>query len=574
MRVLNSMVASIEWYLRIVKKFITFKPLWTYAVITLLLLSQIAVLVAFVLPMKVIILLGTATIPTYFPDPMVAVGREKLIISLSLVAVVFYLLHVGANKLSAGLVVAYANRLLVQSGKTKTYRAINSSAKSSYDQITRSLSGVVFFVVSFSGVWWFYPNLAILFVCYLALVIMFMLFFYEKLAAANKQLSEMMNVVSALGFLTCFGFVVTDFLLPIAPPSLFIALITFILTRQILAIGTQAIATIDRLNLSKVKIAELFYEGYSSGTVKESKRSVFNTLASINERAEWLSALVVEICEEDVIYQSSVWVESGVRGVMAFEVITSDTQHDELGYLYFKVFDRYRTNLALEESTLLSECELSDFAAEYLGQTEVQGYICHVFSLDELAPVKQLVKAQHRLSGLLMETQLPNSFFDSYARTHPFLWQRLERDVVDQLRSFASEKDQEILTTFGTVFPELISVLEKLPCQIVLGAISSEMMRVNSAAEPRVLSFPNWKVEPVGYGLSSKERDREAVLNAIVEAKNTRSELESLHQSSFLLSSVVAQFENNFNAERYTQSFIYIPLIIEYLNDIKRTVKT
>ena len=136
------------------------------------------------------------------------------------------------------------------------------------------------------------------------------------------------------------------------------------------------------------------------------------------------------------------------------------------------------------------------------------------------------------------------------------------------------EKDQEILTTFGTVFPELISVLEKLPCQIVLGAISSEMMRVNSAAEPRVLSFPNWKVEPVGYGLSSKERDREAVLNAIVEAKNTRSELESLHQSSFLLSSVVAQFENNFNAERYTQSFIYIPLIIEYLNDIKRTVKT
>ncbi|NER64022.1 hypothetical protein G3436_09105 [Pseudomonas sp. MAFF212427] len=76
-------------------------PLLTAASVGLTIASQLLFLVSFLLPLKVILLLGRETIPGYFPDFMVAFGRERLIVVLSVASVLFYFSHLVFDKLVA-----------------------------------------------------------------------------------------------------------------------------------------------------------------------------------------------------------------------------------------------------------------------------------------------------------------------------------------------------------------------------------------------------------------------------------------------------------------------------------------
>ena len=62
-------------------------------------LSQIAALLAFFLPLKVVILLGSEGFPRYFPQAWAAYDRDMLVASLCAATEVFYVLHWLADRI-------------------------------------------------------------------------------------------------------------------------------------------------------------------------------------------------------------------------------------------------------------------------------------------------------------------------------------------------------------------------------------------------------------------------------------------------------------------------------------------
>lgn len=60
--------AALRWSLSIGSKFFNVVPKATLSVIFFSLVSQVTILLAFLLPLKILMLLGSAGIPHYFPD--------------------------------------------------------------------------------------------------------------------------------------------------------------------------------------------------------------------------------------------------------------------------------------------------------------------------------------------------------------------------------------------------------------------------------------------------------------------------------------------------------------------------
>ena len=77
---------SLRWAVSIGSKLIRVAPGYTFSVIIFTLISQVSMLLAFFLPLKVIILLGSSRIPRYFPESWKSFDHDQLVITLAVAA--------------------------------------------------------------------------------------------------------------------------------------------------------------------------------------------------------------------------------------------------------------------------------------------------------------------------------------------------------------------------------------------------------------------------------------------------------------------------------------------------------
>ncbi len=94
---IRDILDSLKWSSRLGAKFLWAVPTATSGVVLFTLVSQLSMLLAFFLPLKVIILLGSDGIPRYFPPAFEQFDRDALIVWLSIATVAFYALYLLAD---------------------------------------------------------------------------------------------------------------------------------------------------------------------------------------------------------------------------------------------------------------------------------------------------------------------------------------------------------------------------------------------------------------------------------------------------------------------------------------------
>jgi len=568
---------GLGWFATTVRSILAIQPWKTSRLVTISLLSQVGIIVAFVLPLKVIIMLGSPRIPRYFPDWFHNYARDELIYGLSATALAFYLVHLASERSIAQGLEAVSKQLVDRVDKITTRPNQSETARSAYEGIIGSLSGMAFFTLASIALGFLYPSLLIVLAVFL-LAATSATFYLGQVHERTRQylhdsLTNYLGSAYAIGFLSMFGFVVADFLLPIAPPGLIFALFGFVMGRQILAGASASIQNVVKIYRSRRVIEDMFFHGPAAALDSPKKNQFWSTLhPGIRDR--WLQAVIEEIVDEKYSDINSKWHQTGSRGIAAFEVeaLVGTSVADRL---LVRTFDTSRIGQATREHTLLSIDPPPSFAPLLVGTADIGTHHVHVFDWQDMSAFNEENPRQvtRFFNRLLLELELSDSFVERYSRTLPYIWQRINVQLIRRLRVAAGSSHIEILDHLEHCLEDLLQILRSLPLQVVLSRVSLEDVSVRGETDLVLTSWTHWHLEPVGCGWPIKNKeDKAALLAAIDEAAAARPELTTADPAAILVAAHAYELERLLLAEQLSGALLLVPLLLEQVERVRNSV--
>lgn len=483
-------MASLGWYASIGGKFFRCVPGYTVAVVISTLLSQFSLLLAFFLPLKVVILLGSTRIPHYFPAAWQGLEIGQLVVGLSAAAICFYLLHFAAERLIAFGVERGARRLLEKSHKITLFDNQDDIAARAYQRYARSLAGIVFIALVCLALLAFYADLALLIAAYWLSVLLVLSLLYRFAGrfrrAVKDGFSGLLGVLSGVGFLLVFTFIVADFLLGSAPVFL-IALVMLILCRQLMQRLAGSFSDIESLYERRLQVNALFFHSHVLSHSSTTGDANDWLLLDPERRKQWIGAVLHDLLNVRVEGLQTTWLQTGISGIFAFDAALPSRDGSGDDHYLVKLFTVSRRTMAQHEATLLLESgELHLPAPEFLGVGVVEGRSCHVskLSLKQRLEPYELKPASLDLLGRLLAIEPPGELVCRYGRSRPLLWQRLETNLIFPHLCLAAQDDDslQVIERFEQFFEGALDILRALPLQLLNSETGGDALFVRQMA--------------------------------------------------------------------------------------------
>jgi hypothetical protein len=255
--------AGLRWNVRLAAKMLRAAPAATVGVVVFTLVSQLSMLVAFFLPLKVVILLGSDGLPSKLPGMLAQLDRDTLIVAMSVGAALFYGVHLVSNELIKILARSGAHTLTQRSSKQPLLARQQKLASQAYKRQAQIMADATFALLAAAVLLWLYPAVAAVAMGYVAAMGVGLLVacaaspaYGERL---QKQLAQWLNPLSGLGFMLVFGFLVLDHLY-YSPPNVVMAIIALLLSRQAMKRLPSLIVKLVNQYKVKDKLIDLFFK--------------------------------------------------------------------------------------------------------------------------------------------------------------------------------------------------------------------------------------------------------------------------------------------------------------------------
>lgn len=554
---------TIRWTFSLGNKFRKEVPVGTGVVVLATLVSQLSALLAFFLPLKVLILLGSDGIPRYFPPSFESVDRDVLIVWMAASAVAFYMVHLLAERAIALGADKGGRKLLQKSRKLVLFENQDQIAEKAYRLFSRGLAGGVFVLLAALLLAWLYPAIAIILVGYSTMAALAAVLVH----AGSSNLAQRMEsdlrswvlVTANLGFLLAFFFLVADFLYG-NPPGLIPAIIALILSKQTFNRMAISIAAVSRLSVQRERLNALFFHRHVfTGLGIGQSTGVWNLL-SPGERESWVPAVVGEFAPNDaVIPESMRWWPASDREAGC---IQCGTQAGRVFLL--KIHDKARAAPALHESDLLQVMGDQLPCPDYLGTTTVSGCRCNIFQLS--AEARRLARLTPRVvadirSALIRSTPAA-AIIQSHSRSRPYVWRRLrDTEILSRLHIAADGPVRTVLDRLQSRLPEWCELLEKTPLSVTVPRIEASDIVECAAGRVCLTNWSGWTLEPVGFAWGTGERELAGLRRALDESRSARRGLEDVSPEAATLAALTAELEALSSGEEYEAALQLLPRI-------------
>lgn len=555
MVILSEFRSAMRWIVSLSHRLLKVVPWFTGCSVAATLVSQLALLLAFVLPLKVILLLGSEGVPRYFPDQFKVFDRQSLILTLSGLAMLLFLVHLLFEHLIGKCVAAGSRKLLSRSSKMVLFENQDEMAAKAYQRFSRGLASLVFLLLFIPLLLWLNPYLTWIFIAYVLIVVSasvliaaFVPTFQTHLTNAGGRIA---TLLAGVGFLLCFGYMVAEFLW-LQAPSVLVAVACLLLLRQLfrhsVSIFNDSLALVER----RRQLSALFFHGQR---LIELPRYGFDGVWSVVEpatRDEWLLRALSDVTSRSFAIKAVRWLQLGVTDVVAYRVVASDGGKEECFLL--KVFESNRSAMAKHEATLLvGQANLPTL--ELLGVTDIEGrFHCHVFALDSARQAlgkKWPVRCHVARSALL--ACAPNEDLKAlFRRSKSCLAQRMERDVLRRMRCLLDNPAHlEELLHFEESFDQIRELISRLPMAFVNPDIRRGLVLLDDHGRVLVCHWARWSLEPVGSGWPTEERAINALDEAYEAAAAVRSDLAEVAVSQLKLAALLFAFERSCKQQDY-----------------------
>ncbi len=552
---IRDILYSLRWNSRLGAKFFWAVPTATSGVVLFTLVSQLSMLLAFFLPLKVIILLGSDGIPRYFPPAFEQFDRDALIVWLSIATVAFYALYLVAERIVEFGGERGSRALLARSRKMVLFENQDELAARAYKRHAEVIAGAVFLLLAVVVLFWLYPGVAFLVSGYLLLVTAVLVSVLATNTGFRSRFQENLNgwlsVLSGTGFMLAFAYLVIDFLY-LDPPGLIPAIIALLLSRQSFGRLSSVVSGLVGQHSQKAKLSALFFHSTAFSPEEDDKKESIWTLLAPKARREWVPDLVAEMVGETVPADMDIqWWQTDVSNVGVLHCVVPGGRS-----LFIKLFAPARASYAQHEATLLADSPKGLPGLAWIGTTQVRGFHCHVLQAPEDLPERQgdASRGVEEIRKALLLVRPPQSLLTRYQRSRLMLWQRLHEGMLDRLQIAVTDPaTQTKLDALRAQLQNWRDQLAALPPALTTSGIGPGNIVLTRSGQACLIHWGQWVIEPAGASWPGKPKS----LQALEEMSD---ELGCPHRG-LTLAALSFEFEMHFDRQRYTRALRLVPRI-------------
>ncbi|MCP8899914.1 hypothetical protein [Gilvimarinus xylanilyticus] len=562
-----------RWLFDLAKHLVGQTPGRSWAAIFTSLLGQACLMVAMLLPIKVVMLLGLDAIPSYMPEPLRSMTLEQLTLLLSGLTLVFYGVYLAGEKLTGRWIDSAATEVIGKTGKVVLFENQGDIASDTYKRMVRAVAALLLTlgVISLLGV--LYLNMCLALIAFFALSIWpaVRIFHYAQRINKPQLIIQSLNNLGNIGFLVCFAVVVVDHLYFSAPSVLF-TIAALILARQATSKIAAGVGDLTHISRQREKVSALLYQEHLLLQSKGNQSDKIAPLLAPPARDRWLTQ-VLRQCEWLTSEQENIkvhWLQSTTPDVYIFGVVQVATGRSCL----VKIFDTTRKALALHEASLLSSPCAEQLPAPKLEHASIlDGFHIHVLAtppggspLDDRGQTEALSACALRA---LCYCPPGGEIQDAYLRSHPLLWQKLFGDLFQPLYLAADEEQTTHLNDICQHLEPIREKLRELPLTFVNPAINYRTLIAHDQNRAQVSQWGQWKIECFGAQFPANAQGIASIADIIDQAQGQRSDIAQIDSSLVKLACWLSGIEQAINSQRYLDALDLLPACINCLRAVK-----
>lgn len=579
--------STASWLWQLTQRLLRATPYRSSQAIIASLVSQSALMVAMLLPIKVVMLMGLKEVPDYMPELVLAWPMDRLVIALGLLTVLFFVVFLIAEKLSNHLVDSAALKIIKQSGKIILFENQDQIAKNTYSKVVTAIADILFFIIVCTLLLGIYPLVSCLALVFVALVLPLLPHFYTKSKELNqpKVFSQRLHTLNNSWFFVIFSAIVVQHLYFLAPSVLF-TILAIILVRQAtarLVSSTNALADTVRL---KNKISALFFQEHKLLAEAPVQTKSIQRLIAKEQRKIWIAEVLQEALQQGTLQKESLqqgalkkdptdfsedWLQTGIAGNYAFRV---SIPHEDDTYIV-KIYDKNKRSLAIHEASLLSSNISEDLPAPrliYFG--DLQGFsvilLQHSQALAALENKTKTLPATQSFHAILAGISVPDDVSGSYLLSHPLLWQRLDLQLLDALRTVITAEQEILLDTLCDKLAFICRQLKRLPLSLMTPSANYHTLLLTESQSPIVWSWGQWRLDLYGSTYFSNGLGVEKLLAGFEAHQSIRPDLEHIPKPLAALAFHTMGLERNIRNHQHLDAAVRLPAIIECVSQLEQ----
>ena len=500
-----------RWTVGVTRRFMRYRPAATVAVTLASAVDGVLQLIAFLVPLKIILLAASPGIPAYFPfiDPA---NKTSWVIGLALGAVSAYLTSLVLSALSDRWSRSAGRDVLRGANDLAVHAREEEQVQRAFNDFTRVIASVLFLAATGAVLVWADPRLASFLIgmtSLLALVSMRVLAATDEPPPRLKswlmdKTKQYLGLWRAMTFFGAIGVIIFPFLTE-QGGNIFLAIIGFIMLRQMLGNITAIIAIATGLVRRRTTIDALIYRSQQVIEDEAQKRSdSFRALFAPVQRNSVIGEALRAVSGEDVAVQS-IYVDPVPAPVKRFDVVSVDSS-GENEYLEARVFPANCQDQVTNAEFLFEHVPRSKLSAPSVWTTF--NYYDYTIVVQEAGSGERYQADQawkavedDLVTQLLLVTP-PRALIKSYNATKRLLPDRLSRNLLDRLwigvdNQAEAQRLEEGLRRLDVIkarlrtHPVALFNPDFLPTNTIVGT-----------EKPLIMAWGRWMIEPIGTAMA------------------------------------------------------------------------
>jgi hypothetical protein len=562
MKLIYQIELSLKWYKKLTGRFLNIAFIQTIFIVFATIFSQTFMLLSTMTPLKIVMLLGSDKIPGFFPDSWQSIDKNMLIIYLAIASIGFFILHIFFEKIITLHSIIGSNKVLQNNKKIILFENQDVFAQKAYTKLSKSLSNIIFFILSLVGIGIVYLPLSFMIIFYiLSIYIVFSILFKKDRSAKvlNEGFNSSIDLLKGVGFFVIFAFILGGLLADFYAPKTIVIILSVLLVRQMFSKLSSAIKDIKSLYRDRLKINSLFFFKDTKIQITHDKKDPFWSLLNYEDRRFWIEDLLSNVLDNKITYVSSQYYNVNIKNVIFLKVLLIDCNNNTYTYL-LKLFNKNISSQAIHEATILQENIDDFFSLPFIGSSNVREFHCNIFYFPDIKPIDNFKDDNILIRIKIMKITPPKELLKRYDRSHPYLHNRLNIKMIDKLYLIVDSDNINMIKDFENNFDDILQNIKEVPLQLINPMITKFSL-VKTEDNFVLLHWAGWKIDSLGT-------DFPISLNAL---NTLRDELDINHVNidDVILVSLMSQFEKYYNSENFTGVIEIIPKILEYMKNAK-----
>jgi len=551
-------------------------PLRLIAGVPVVLVNQVSLILALMLPLKVIIMLGSDGVPRYFRFFMTEETRNAWMLFFAASAIGFFLLYALTEFLLGSLSKSGGQQVLDQSRKAGLF---DDQERFAADVFLKVLSswGTMGMVAGGMALgllleWRLVALLAgVIFLEFVLFVIYWNRFREperadqrERLVAMRMALVQNLSTVNVLIF---FGGLVFLFL---TDPTMnfIVGIVMFILTRQILARAVKMLGDANFFRQHQERIDALVHPGRHLREKRSAVSDSFEQLLMPQRRGRFFEAVANS---SGAAVGGLDWAWRDIPGTGSAMFVAPGGQ-DRTSEYRLKVKMR-EGDAGLARETMFYQSESAarlglSCSLVHSGSVFGRGYL--LLESPELSPCpgKDLRDIVHAIRMRLWQHRPDKELAARLLRSFPSIDARLTSERVGRIRVACNSGEHEAAldALLGNV-PTVISTLNSLPRVLINRSLARTNIMLTSAGEPVILNWDAIRFDVIGSDLVLKDLNAEYAPEKVAEElSGSNSKIANLPQWALPLVVQMNHIDRLIAQEAYGAALEQVPEILGLLN--------